>query len=120
MLPEDKYFQTLTREELWKRYCGFLDLSIGEFMDIQKELLTDQIERVAESVLGRKIMNNHKPKTIEEFRETVPLTTYDDYEPYLSEKQDSSLAVKPEYWCHSSGRGGNFKWLPVNTETAAT
>jgi hypothetical protein len=51
MLPEDQYFQTLTEDELWQRYCGFLDLSIDEFMAIQKELLMDQIERVADSLL---------------------------------------------------------------------
>ncbi|MFC1930315.1 GH3 auxin-responsive promoter family protein [Chloroflexota bacterium] len=118
MLPEDKYFQTLSREELWKRYCGFLDLSIDEFMDIQKELMMDQIERVTGSTLCKKIMKDQKPATIEEFRRVVPLTTYEDYEPYLSERQEGSLATKTLYWCHSSGRGGTFKWLPVNLETA--
>jgi len=117
MLSEDKYFQTLTEDELWQRYCGFLDLSIDEFMAIQKELLMDEIERVADSFLGRKIMGNQKPKSIDEFRQLVPLTTYDDYEPYLSERQEDVLAVKPYFWCHSTGRGGNFKWVPHGHET---
>ena len=112
MLTEDKYFRTLTKDELWQRYCGFLDLSIDEFVEIQKELLMDQIEMVADSTLGRKIMGNHKPKSVEEFRRMVPLTTYDDYEPYLSEQQDSALAVKPYMWCHTTGRGGSFSWIP--------
>ena len=85
MLSEDKYFRDLTEAKLWQRYCGFLDLSIDEFMDIQEELLMDQIDRVADSVLGKKIMGKRKPKSVEEFRRMVPLTTYDDYEPYLSE-----------------------------------
>jgi hypothetical protein len=92
MLSEDKYFQTLTQAELWQRYCGFLDLSLDDFIDIQKELLTDQIERVADSLLGKKIMNNRKPKTVEEFRQMVPLTSYEDYEPYLSEQREDALA----------------------------
>jgi len=116
MLSEDKYFRDLTEAELWQRYCGFLDLSIDEFMDIQKELLMDEIDRVADSVLGKKIMNNQKPKSVEEFRRIVPLTTYDDYEPYLSEKREDVLAIKPQLWCHSSGRGGNFKWIPYGPE----
>ena len=115
MLPEDKYFQTLTQDELWQRYCGFLDLSINEFMEIQKELLMDEIERVADSLLGKKIMNNQKPKTVEEFRQMVPLTTYDDYEPYLGERQEDALAEKPYLWCHSAGRGGDFKWIPYSS-----
>ena len=116
MLPEDKYFQTLTEDELWQRYCGFLDLSVDEFMDIQKELLMDEIERVADSVLGKKIMGNRTPGSVEEFRKIVPLTTYEDYEPYLSEKQEDALATKPHVWCHSAGRGGRFKWFPINSE----
>jgi len=116
MLSEDKYFQTLTEDELWQRYCGFLDLSADEFVAIQKELLMDQIERVADSLLGKKIMGNQKPKSVEEFRQMVPLTTYDDYEPYLSECREDVLAEKPYLWCHSAGRGGRFKWFPHSSE----
>ena len=116
MLSEDKYFHNLTKDELWQRYCGFLDLSIDEFMDIQKELLMDEVEQVADSILGKKIMGNQKPKSVEEFRRIVPLTTYDDYEPYLSEQQEDALAVKPIMWCHSSGTGGRFKWIPHSPE----
>jgi len=116
MLSEDKYFQTLTEAELWQRYCGFLDLSIDEFMDIQKELLMDEIQRVADSTLGKKIMGNRKPKSVEEFRRIVPLTAYEDYEPYLSERQENVLAIKPHAWCHSAGKGGRFKWFPITCE----
>ncbi len=119
MLSEDKYFQTLTEAELWQRYCGFLELSVQEFMDIQKELLMDEIEQVADSILGKKIMGNQKPKSVEEFRRLVPLTTYDDYEPYLSERQEDVLAKKPYFWCHSAGRGGYFKWVPHSSEIIA-
>lgn len=31
------------REEIWQAYCGFIDLSIEEFMTIQKELLLEQL-----------------------------------------------------------------------------
>jgi hypothetical protein len=112
MRSEDKYFQTLSQPELWQRYCGFLDLSLEEFMAIQKELLTDQIGIVAGSVLGRKIMGEKAPETVAEFRERVPITTYGDYEPYLSERQEDALAIEPAVWCHSSGRSGKFHWMP--------
>ena len=118
MLQEDKYFQTLSKEELWQRYCGFLDLSIDEFMEIQEHLLMEQIDLVADSPLGKKIMNNQKPKTVEEFRRVVPLTTYDDYEPYLSQQREDVLADKPVFWCHSAGRGGYFKWVPYTSRAA--
>ncbi|MBE9506211.1 MAG: GH3 auxin-responsive promoter family protein, partial [Chloroflexi bacterium] len=112
MRPEDEYFDKLTPQELWKRYCGFLDLSVREFMEIQEELLMDQIDRVWPSTLGKKIMGNKKPLSVDEFRRSIPLTTYDDYEPFLSEQREDALAFKPELWCHSSGRMGQFKWIP--------
>ncbi len=114
MLPEDKYFRTLTEDELWQRYCGFLDLSLSEFVDIQQELLLDEVEQVSNSILGKKIMDNQKPQSVEEFRRIVPLTTYEDYEPHLSDQNDDALAIKPLFWCHSAGRGGRFKWIPYN------
>jgi len=116
MRSEDKYLENMTQDEIWQRYCGFLDLSIDEFMGIQEELLMDEIERVADSILGKKIIGNQRPKSMEEFRRIVPLTTYDDYEPYLSERQEQALAIKPHFWCHSAGRGGRFKWLPHSLE----
>ncbi|MFC2045673.1 GH3 auxin-responsive promoter family protein [Chloroflexota bacterium] len=116
MLREDEYFQDLSQEELWQRYCGFLDLSLGEFMEIQENLLMQEINLVAYSLLGKKIMGNVKPESVDEFRRLVPLTTYEDYEPYLSEQREDALAVKPADWCHSSGRGGEFKWIPYTSD----
>ncbi|MFC2005128.1 GH3 auxin-responsive promoter family protein [Chloroflexota bacterium] len=116
MLSEDKYFYTLRDEELWQRYCGFLDMSPNEFMDVQRELLLDQINRISESTLWRKIVGNRKPDSVEEFRRIVPLTTYKDYEPYLTERQEDALAIKPATWCHSAGRNGQFKWYPLSSE----
>jgi hypothetical protein len=117
MLSEDTYFHTLTDAEIWQRYCGFFDLSVDEFMEIQKELLMEEINLVSDSFLGKKIMGNRKPKSVDEFRSTVPLTTYDDYEPYLGEQNEDVLAVKPHYWCHSAGRGGSFKWVPHSLDS---
>ena len=114
MLQEDKFFKTSDKKRIWQRYCGFLNLSLKEFMEIQQYLLEEQIELVADSLLGRKIMQGKKPRSIEEFRRVVPLTTYEDYEPYFSKKDDTVLAEKPYYWAHTAGQGGKFKWVPVN------
>lgn len=118
--PEDEFFHTHTKEEIWQRYCGFLDLSIGEFTDIQKHLLMEQIELVADSPLGKKIMKGQKPTSVEEFRQLVPLTTYEDYEPHLSKRMDDVLAEKPLFWAHSAGRGGYFKWFPYTRRALET
>ena len=96
--------------------CGFIDLSLEQFMDIQKRLLLEQIELLKRCELGRKVMRGALPETVEEFRAQVPLTTYGDYCPELLEKQEDSLPVKPIRWVQTLGRSGEYprKWVPVS------
>jgi hypothetical protein len=111
MITKDELFRTGNQERIWQKYCGFLDLSLVEFMEIQEQLLMDQIELVYDSPLAKKFMPR-KPKDVPEFRRLVPLTTYEDYAPYLGEKKEDVLAVKPYCWARTSGRGGAPKWVP--------
>lgn len=117
MTGEQNIFQTLTPAEIWQRYCGFLDLSLDEFMDIQQHLLIEQINMIAESALAKKFMPQ-KPQDVPQFRQIVPLTKYEDYASYLNEHNESVLAFKPYCWARTSGRGGSPKWIPY-TERAA-
>lgn len=109
LLREHKY------RELWQRYCGFLDLSLADFMTIQRRLLLEQLELMNGSKLGRHVMNGARPRTVEEFRETVPLTTYADYAPYLMERREDALPARPVLWQRTSGVSGEYacKWAPV-------
>jgi len=107
-------------EELWQMCCGFLSLNLEQFMAIQKRLLVEQIGLLNRCTLGRKIMHGVKPQTVEEFREQVPLTTYADYCPELSEKREAPLPVEPAFWIHTSGRSGEYpcKWVPMTPRYA--
>ncbi len=106
-------------DEIWKRHCGFIDLTIDEFMDIQERLLLEQIDLLAGSDIGRQILGGHVPTSVEEFRDRVPLTAYEDYYPYLSQKREDVLPRKPVWWLHTSGRSGpDFKWVPYSEEAA--
>jgi hypothetical protein len=104
------------KEELWQMCCGFIGLSLEQFMAIQKRLLLEEIELLKNSELGRRVMHGAMPETVEEFREQVPLTTYTDYLPELVEKREDVLPVKPAMWVHTVGRIGeyNFKWVPLS------
>lgn len=104
-------------EELWQMCCGFISLTLEQFMAIQKRLLLEQIELLNRSVLGNKIMRGAKPQTVEEFREQVPLTTYDDYCPELLEKREDILPAEPAFWVHTSGKSGEYpcKWVPMTS-----
>ena len=103
-------------EELWQRCCGFIDLSMDEFMAIQKRLLLEQLELLARCELGRYIVNGANPYTVEEFREQVPMTTYADYCPVLLEQREDMLPAKPILWVQTSGRSGEYphKWVPIS------
>ena len=87
-------------EELWQMCCGFINLTIEQFMTIQKRLLLEQIELMSRCALGKKLMRGAKPETVDEFREQVPLTTYADYCPELLEKREDILPAEPIMWAH--------------------
>jgi hypothetical protein len=102
--------------EVWTKYCGFLDLNLKEFMNIQERLLLEQISILSKSPLGRMFFQGKVPESIEEFRRIVPVTTYEDYEPYLEEKRDEILPQKAYLWAHTSGRSGRSKWIPYTKQ----
>jgi hypothetical protein len=103
-------------EELWQRCCGFIDLSLDDFMKIQRRLLLEQLGLLKKCELGQFIMNGANPDNVDEFRKRVPLTTYDDYIPYLLDRRERTLPVKPALWQYTSGKSGvyPFRWVPVN------
>jgi hypothetical protein len=107
-------------EELWQMCCGYLRLPLEQFMAIQKRLLLEQIKLLNGCTLGRKVMNGARPATVEEFREQVPLTTYADYCPELSDKREAPLPADPAFWVHTSGRSGDYpcKWIPMTRSFA--
>ncbi|MFH1646084.1 MAG: GH3 auxin-responsive promoter family protein [Chloroflexota bacterium] len=105
-------------EELWQMCCGFINLNIDEFMDVQRRLLEEQLVLLNNCALGEKIMRGARPETVEEFRRLVPLTTYRDYCPELLEKREDTLPAKPSEWVHTSGKTGEYpcKWIPLTAD----
>lgn len=93
-------------QEIWDQYCGFLDLSMEEYMKIQRRLMEEQIQLWSNCELGRSILKGKKPKTIEEFRRMVPLTTYEDYADILLQKKSETLPGNPVIWIQTTWEGG--------------
>lgn len=113
MLYEDQFLRDgSSSATAWTRYCGFLDLSVDQFCEIQRKLLIRQLEKVTEAPLYKKLVGGAKPLSIDEFRRAVPLTSYKDYAPYLQDGQESELPQKPRYWIHTSAARGTFKRVP--------
>lgn len=91
---------------IWQEYCGFLDLDIDSYMNIQNRLMSEQITLWSESELGRKMLNGKHPGSIEEFRQMVPLTTYGDYADILLQKKGEMLPDYPIIWIQTTWEGG--------------
>ncbi|HEY91175.1 MAG TPA: GH3 auxin-responsive promoter family protein [Dehalococcoidia bacterium] len=100
----------------WQKYCGFLDLTTEQFMGIQETLLLQELEKVADSPISRKLMGNSIPRTVDEFRRRVPLSSYQDYFPEFESANEEALSFKPYVWAHTSGASGTFKQVPYTRE----
>ncbi|MDD2300845.1 MAG: GH3 auxin-responsive promoter family protein, partial [Fermentimonas sp.] len=92
-------------DEIWQEYCGFLDLSLPQYMEIQNRLMLEQIELYSNCELGRRIMKGKNPTTVDEFRSVVPLTTYEDYADLLLPRVEESLPAKPLLWIETTWEG---------------
>ena len=102
LLKQKKY------KEIWQEYCSFVDLSLADYMEIQKRLMYEQIDTMYKCELGRRFMSGKKPETLNEYRKTVPLTTYGDYADVLSKKKTSALPSEPIIWIEATrGNGRN-------------
>ncbi len=97
---------------LWDRYCGFLDLDMGAFMDIQEQLLMEQVSLLSKSPLGQSIFQGKAPADLRQFRSRVPLTCGKSYQGFLVEGQEATLPEAPVAWAHTTDDGGEFKKIP--------
>ena len=102
------------RDELWIKHCGFFNLKPDDFMDVQKRLLLEQINILAKSQIGKQLFGYKIPASVEEFRQSVPLTTYADYEEHFNHQIEDVLPEKPFQWVRTSGRTSikGPKWIP--------
>lgn len=102
-------------DQIWMKYCGFLDLSIHEFMEIQERLLLEQIDLIHRSEIGKKFFKTI-PTSVQEFRDIAPITSYEDYEIYFEEQREDVLPQEAYLWAHTSGRSGKLKWIPYTKQ----
>ena len=111
----EEKLKTLQPDAIWQEYCGFLDLDIEGYMQIQNRLMLEQISLWSNSGLGQDILDGKHPETIDEFRKQVPLTTYGDYADILLQKQGDMLPDQPIIWIQTTWEGGRnpIKVAPI-------
>ena len=112
MLRKKKY------KEIWEEYCGFLDLSMEEYMQMQFRLLEEQLTKWIPSALGKSILIGKNLRKMEYFRDVIPLTTYEDYADILLARQEQALCDKPVTWIETTWEAGRHpvKCAPYTKE----
>lgn len=106
-----KFKEKLSKESsetIWQEYCSFLDLTMTEYMQIQKSLLIEQIGLLSSCNLGKRLLKDNVPATIEEFRKNIPLTDYEDYADTLLMRREEELPSKPQIWLETTWEGGEY------------
>ena len=106
----------MSDERAWHRYCGFLDLTLPAFMEVQRQRLLDALPALAGSTLGASLMGGRRPSTVDEFRRVVPLSTYDDYVPVFDAKRSWELPGQPVFWAKTSRRNSDQTEIPYTAE----
>jgi hypothetical protein len=106
------------KRQIWEKFCGFLDLSLPDYMQIQERLLMEQINTLAGSNLGNHFLGKHPPKSMDEFRKVGPLTKYGAYVDFLMDCKEDDLPKANYRWARTSGKSGEYpcKWVPYTDE----
>jgi len=90
----------------WDEYCGFLGLSIEDYMHVQNRLMEEQMSLWCPSGIGRHILKGADPRSIDEFRDLVPLTDYEDYADILLARREDMLPAPVVTWVETTWEGG--------------
>ena len=106
--------KSIPHEQIWQEYCGFLELDLADYMRIQRRLMSEQIELWSASELATPFLRGRSPRSIEEFRNMMPLTHYEDYADVLLQKRSEMLPAEPIIWVQTTWEGGRhpFKVAP--------
>lgn len=102
----EQKLKSMSQEEIWQEYCGFLDLTMEEYMQIQNRLMEEQIFLWSRCALGQRFLQGKEIHSIDEFRRMIPLTTYEDYADVLLPKQGNMLPDDPIIWIQTTWEGG--------------
>jgi len=99
-------------ETAWRRFCGFLEFSRDAVLDVQRRLLRDQIRLVKDSPVGQRFLSAMQQDTVDEFRRSVPLTTYADYEALLQPGAPDRISSNRYMWTYTATGPAHDKWIP--------
>ena len=111
----DEKLKKYSREQLWQEYCGYLDMTLPEYMYTQRRLMEEQIRLSSACPLGRQLLAGKHPETLEDFLAQLPLTSYADYADTLLARRDDMLCAEPAIWIQTTWEGASApsSWPPT-------
>lgn len=92
----------------------------GPLETFTEQVLLKKIRRNEDSDYGRRF-NFHLIQSIQDFRERIPLSEYDDFEPYIERVKQGQIQAlfgpteKIHMFALTSGTTGRAKYIPVTT-----
>ena len=102
----EEKLKKMNKDQLWQEYCGFLDMSLSEYMYTQRRLMEEQLSLWCSSGLGKELLHGAQPRTVDELRKMLPLTTYEDYADILLARRSDMLCAEPAIWIQTTWEGG--------------
>ena len=101
-------------KKVWQQHCGFIELSGRSFADLQAGLLAEQQDLVADSAAGRMFLRSGPGKSVDDFRRSAPLTSYEDYANFLGPRHEPNLPRGDFKWAYTMYAQGKPKWAPFS------
>lgn len=96
------------------------DLWIKNPVKAQKKVLEILIKQAQNTQFGQD-HNFKKIKTYQEFKDLVPIVTYEELKPYIEKalegQEDVLWPGKPLYFCKTSGTTSGEKYIPISNES---
>ena len=99
-------------KRMWREYCAVVQLPVTQFLDIQRALLSEQLDLVVEAPWAKAFVEGHPPKTIEDFRDRVPLHRWTDYAEHLQPESSDGFVGDVHCWVQTSWCHGSWKRVP--------
>ena len=99
-------------KRMWREYCAVVQLPVAQFLDIQEALLSEQLDLVAEAPWAKAFVEGRPPKTIEDFRDRVPLHPWSDYAEHLQPERSDGFVGDTHCWVQTSWCHGSWKRVP--------
>ena len=102
---EDKLRRGM-KEELWSEYCGFLDLDIDRYMQIQNRLMDEQIKLWSSCGVGKQLLEGKTAANVDEFREGHAAHRIYRLRRYIAQQARRHAAGGAIIWLQTTWEGG--------------